>query len=169
MFFTPKVVYFQTVKGDEDFGNQKGVTKIRFRQVTKIRLPKRSKMSDNFSKVTEIRADTKHPKNEPKRHQNSIPTSSTVNFCNRISIPNANEQQLRSCAHPAYALTSVSVSLTAHKRQIRSRRSQTTRTASSALNKVTIATLNKEKFVVTLCVPSNVCPLCTALGHFCQT
>jgi hypothetical protein len=82
MFFTPKVVYFQTVKGDGDFGNQEGVTKIHFRRVTEIRLPKRSKMSDNFSKVTEIRADTKRPKNEPKRHQNSIPTSSTVNFCN---------------------------------------------------------------------------------------
>jgi hypothetical protein len=92
MFFTPKVVYFQTVKGDGDFGNQKVVTKIRFKQVTKIRLPKRSKMSDNFSKVTEIRADIKRPKNEPKHHQNSIPTSSTVNFCNRISIPNANER-----------------------------------------------------------------------------
>jgi hypothetical protein len=82
MFFTPKVVYFQTVKGDGNFVNQKGVNEIRFRQVNEIRLTKCFKMSDNFSKVNEIRADTKRPKNEPKRHQNSIPTSSTVNFCN---------------------------------------------------------------------------------------
>jgi hypothetical protein len=83
------VVYFQTVKGDGDFVNLKVVDEIRKKQVDEIRLTKCLKMSDNFSKVDEIRADTKHPKNEPKRHQNSIPTSPTVNFCNRISIPNA--------------------------------------------------------------------------------
>jgi hypothetical protein len=36
----PTVVYSKTVKGDGDFGNQKGVAEIRFRQVAEIRLPK---------------------------------------------------------------------------------------------------------------------------------
>jgi hypothetical protein len=87
----PAVVYFQTVKDDGDFANLRTVREIHPKQVRKIRFAKSLKMSDNFSKVREIRADTKHPKNEPKHHQNSIPTSSTVNFCNRIPIPSANE------------------------------------------------------------------------------
>jgi len=78
----PAVVYFQTVKGDGDFCDLRMVAEIRDKQVAEIRSQKSFKMSDNFSKVAEIRADTKRPKNEPKRHQNSIPTSLTVNFCN---------------------------------------------------------------------------------------
>jgi len=47
------------------------VAKIRDKQVAEIRSQKSFKMSDNFSKVAEIRADTKGGQNEPKHHQNS--------------------------------------------------------------------------------------------------
>jgi len=58
------VVYSKTVKGDGDFGNQKGVAEIRFRQVAEIRLPKSLKMSDNFSRL---------PKSKPT--QKAVKTS----------------------------------------------------------------------------------------------
>jgi hypothetical protein len=78
----PTVVYSKTVKGDGDFGNQKGVAEIRCRQVAEIRLPKSLKMSDNFSKVAEIRADTKGSQNEPKHNQNSTHFPKLSSFCN---------------------------------------------------------------------------------------
>ncbi|MFA0745104.1 MAG: hypothetical protein LASZOEIN_001908 [Candidatus Fervidibacter sp.] len=76
------VVYSKTVKGNGDFVNQKGVDEIRFRQVDEIRLTKSLKMSDNFSKVDEIRADTKGGQNEPKHRQNSIHFPKLSSFCN---------------------------------------------------------------------------------------
>jgi hypothetical protein len=78
----PTVVYSKTVKGDGDFVNQKGVNEIRFRQVNEIRLTKSLKMSDNFSKVNEIRADTKGGQNEPKHRQNSTNFPNLSSFCN---------------------------------------------------------------------------------------
>ena len=86
----PNGCIFQNCQGNENFGDQKMVTKIRQKVVTEIRSPKCLKMSDNFSKVTEIRAAPKRPKNEPKHHQNSASTSQTVYFCNSISVTNAN-------------------------------------------------------------------------------
>ncbi|MFA0736023.1 MAG: hypothetical protein OGMRLDGQ_002523 [Candidatus Fervidibacter sp.] len=78
----PTVVYFKTVKGDGDFGNLKVVAEIREKQVAEIRLPKSLKMSDNFSKVAEIRADTKGGQNEPKHRQNSTHFPKLSSFCN---------------------------------------------------------------------------------------
>jgi hypothetical protein len=58
------------------------VAKIRDKQVAEIRSQKSFKMSDNFSKVAEIRADTKGGQNEPKHRQNSTHFSKLSSFCN---------------------------------------------------------------------------------------
>jgi hypothetical protein len=58
------------------------VAEIRDKQVAEIKSQKSFKMSDNFSKVAEIRADTKGGQNEPKHRQNSTHFPKLSSFCN---------------------------------------------------------------------------------------
>ena len=76
------VVYSKTVKGNGDFANLRTVREIHPKQVREIRFAKSLKMSDNFSKVREIQADTKGGQNEPKHRQNSTHFPKLSSFCN---------------------------------------------------------------------------------------